>query len=112
VLEDAGVAFYAYRTSEPEQPPIGSRDYEFVVGVQYSSLRNWSVVGRDPGCHEEDNWPPPSFIEDTISGGFELYYKGRITPSTEDECRGLERTAVWSDEQVVDRLMGDHKWEY
>jgi hypothetical protein len=110
VLEDAAVAFYAQRSTDPEQPPIGSRKYEFVVGVYYGSLRNWAVVGRDPGRDDDENWPPPAFIEDSISGGFQTYYKGVITPSTAEECQGLERAAVWSDEQVVDRLMGDQKW--
>lgn len=33
VLRDASVAFYSETTAEPGLPPIGSRDYQFVVGV-------------------------------------------------------------------------------
>jgi hypothetical protein len=33
VLRDASVAFYSETTPEPGAPPVGSRSYQFVVGV-------------------------------------------------------------------------------
>ena len=50
VLRDANVAFYSETTTEPGLPPVGSRDYQFVVGVYddvFSSV-NITVVSHDP----------------------------------------------------------------
>jgi len=33
VLRDASVAFYKGRSDDPARPPIGDREFEFVVGV-------------------------------------------------------------------------------
>lgn len=33
LLRDASVAFYRGTRDAPDQPPIGSRDFQFVVGV-------------------------------------------------------------------------------
>ena len=33
VLRDASVAFYKGRSDDPARPPIGDREFEFVVGA-------------------------------------------------------------------------------
>lgn len=38
------------------------------------------------------------------------YVRGEIIPSTEDVCKDLERVAVWDRNHIVDRIMGDTKW--
>ncbi len=50
VLRDASVAFYSETTAEPGVPPVGSRNYQFVVGVYGDVLTSEgvSVVGHDP----------------------------------------------------------------
>ncbi len=112
VLRDASVAFYSETTAEPGLPPIGSRDYQFVVGVYDDVLTSErvSVVGRDPSQTPEDDWPPPSCITDPISGTVRIYHKGHIRAATPEECEGLERTAVWDYHHLIDRLMGSSKW--
>lgn len=61
VLRAASVAFYSETTTEPDLPPIGSRDYQFVVGVYADVLNSEgvSVVGHDPSQAPEDDWPLP-----------------------------------------------------
>jgi hypothetical protein len=105
VMRDATVGFY--RTGSDERhPPIGSRNYQFVVGVYDDVLTSdqCQVVGHDPSRDPEDDWPPPMCIQDSISGGFSLYHKGEIRPATKEECEGLESAAVWDYEHLVERL--------
>jgi hypothetical protein len=106
VLRDAGVAFYRATTKEPGQPPIGSRDYQFVVGVYDDVLtsKKCPVVGHDPSRDAEDEWPPPQSVEDPISGQFQVYHKGVMRPATTDECDGLEPAAVWDYDHLIERL--------
>lgn len=51
----------------------------------------------------------PRFIQDAISGRLTLSDDGGTTsrPATFDQCRGLERLAVWEPQHVEDRLR-DH----
>ena len=107
VLRDAGVAFYRTTTDKPGHPPIGSRDYQFVVGVDNHSLRSDLVplVGFDPGKDETDDWPPAQAIWDPITGAPQLYVRGEIRPATVEEATGLEPVAVWSLVHLIPRLM-------
>jgi hypothetical protein len=111
VLKDASVAFYRERSTARRQPPIGSRDFEFIVGVYDADLRRWPVVGHDPSATDDEDWPPPKQIEDVISGTHQIYDHGEIRLAIGDEWQGLERAAVWNERHVVDRLLGDHHWE-
>jgi Immunity protein 26 len=106
VLKDACVAFYRERSTAGQQPPIGSRDFEFIVGVYDDALRRWSVVGHDPSATDDENWPPPFQIEDVISGEHRIYERGETRPAIGDEWQGLERAAVSDERHVVDRLLG------
>jgi hypothetical protein len=104
VLRDAGVAFYRQRTTEPLQPPIGSRDFEFTVGVYEDVIRSAEVVGHDPSAGEAEDWPPPSFVQDPIEGRVQIYERGQLRDATPDECVGLERAAVWDRHHLIERL--------
>ncbi|GAA1768024.1 immunity 26/phosphotriesterase HocA family protein [Agromyces humatus] len=107
VLRDAAVAFYRTTTDEPGLPPIGNRDYQFVVGVDNHALRSDLVpaVGFDPGIDEADEWPPAQATWDPITGAPRLYARGEIRPATVEEATGLEPAAVWSLEHLIPRLM-------
>lgn len=107
VLKDASVAFYATRSDEPERPPIGDRDYEFVVGVYDDVLRadDVPVVGHDPSVDPDDDWPPPYCVRDPLSGEVSIYHHGALELATEEQCRGLEPAAVWDRHHLVERLM-------
>jgi hypothetical protein len=112
VLLDASVAFYSKTTAEPGVPPIGSRNYQFIVGVYDDVLTSEgvSVVGHDPSQEPEDDWPPPNSIRDPVSGSMSIYYHGQIRAATPEECEGMEPAAVWDLHHLVDRLMGIRKW--
>jgi hypothetical protein len=112
VLRDASVAFYSETTAEPGLPPVGSRDYQFVVGVYDDVLTSEgvSVVGHDPSQAPEDDWPPPNSIRDPISGVMRIYHHGHMRAATPEESEGLEPAAVWDLHHLIDRLMGVRKW--
>ena len=107
VLKDAGIGIYSRVSDSPGHPPIGDRDYLFVVGVYDHALRPDKVanVGVDPSQDSEEDWPPPSYMKDRISGRYSIYHHGQIRPSTEDECRGIEKTAVWDLHHIIERIM-------
>ena len=107
VLKDASVGFYRGTTAEPRHPPIGSRDYQFVVGVYDDVVKSKKcpVVGHDPSQAIDDEWPPPYCVRDPITGRVQLYHKGVMRPATNDECRGREPAAAWDYHHLVDRLM-------
>lgn len=108
VLRDASVAFHRVRTREPGQPPLGSRDYEFVVGVYDDVLRSEAVpvVGHDPSTEPDDEWPPPHSVYHPLTGRTDVYDKGVIRRADESETSGLEPAAVWGLHHLVDRLIG------
>ena len=114
VYRDVGVAIYRRISRIPNTPPIGSRDFLFQVGMYRAVLTNCEVriVGRDPFTKGEDEWPPPKCIKDVLSGGFEIYHKGKIRESSATECKGLERSAVWDLHHIVDRILHGKKSKY
>lgn len=114
VLRDAAVGFYRETTAEPGNPPIGSRDYQFVVGVYEDVLKDDQVpvVGHDPSRDADDDWPPPMSVTDAVSGRARLYVRGAFQPAEDqDEARKLEPAAAWDLNHLVDRLMGSGKWQ-
>jgi hypothetical protein len=112
-LRDSAVAFYRGVSSQPGHPPIGSRDFQFIVGVYLDVVRSADVpiVGYDPLDADEDGWPPAGVITDPITGAKRIYERGSMRPAVGDEWVGLETAAVWDRNHIVDRLMGDgEKW--
>ncbi len=104
VYRDASIGFYRARTTDPNSPPIGSRDFAFFVGVDDQSFKHLQVVGSDPFGPGEEDWPPPASIRDVISGEYSIYDHGSIRPSTIDEAAHLEPAAVWSLGELQERL--------
>ena len=104
VYRDASVAFYRLQTDEPAEPPVGSRDFAFVVGVHDSVMSRVVVVAVDPFLPGEDEWPPPFSIRDPISGGWSLYHHGEIRRSTPEVAQHMEPAAVWEIDDLIERL--------
>jgi hypothetical protein len=104
VLRDACVAFYRRRTTEPGRPPIGERDFEFIVGVYADVVKSHPVVGHDPSANDDEDWPPPQRITDAIDGSFSIYHRAAMRPSNEDETAGLETAPVWNEQHLIERL--------
>jgi hypothetical protein len=111
VLRDAAVAFYRARSKEPNQPPTGSREFQFVVRIYDSVLGKWPVVGSDPSRSSEEDWPPPASVTDPITKRLKyIYDRGEMRPlKPDEETAGLEPAEVWEYEEVVDRLIRQAK---
>lgn len=110
-FRDACIAIYRNMSVLPGQVPQ-TEDYQFVVGVYNDVLKSgkWPVVENRPFKSEDESWPPPMCVIDKISGKYEIYYKGELIPSNEENCSGLEEAAVWEAEHIVDRIMGIDIW--
>lgn len=89
-----------------------SEEYSFFVGAYKDLLQDgeWKIVSNRPFAADEEAWPPPQCIKDKISGKYSLYYKGNILPSSEEECKELEHVAAWDRNHIIDRIMGNTKW--
>lgn len=89
-----------------------NENYMFFVGVYKDLLQDgeWEVVENRAFLTDDDAWGPPLCIIDKISGKYSMYLKGQIVPSTKAECEGLEQAAAWDRQHVVDRIMGETKW--
>jgi hypothetical protein len=107
VFRDASVGIYQKTFDSPVTTPIES-GFAFTVGHYDDILKSgvWPIIGHEPFASAEEEWPPPHFIKDIITGDYSIYNKGVIRSSTEDECRGLEPAAVWDSDHVINRLMG------
>ena len=111
VYHDASVGIYRQITDKPGQPPIGSGDFLFTVGM-YDDILTYGqvqIIGADPFPDAESAWPPATCIKDSISGEYSLYHRGEITPSTKRRCAGLEEAAVWDYDHIVERIMDGGK---
>ena len=111
VLRDASVGIYQKIFDSSIERPIES-PFAFIVGLYDDVLKSgvWPIVGHEPFESVEDEWPPPNFVLDVISGEYSIYHEGEMRPSTEEECRGLEEAAVWAAHHVIDRIMGGTKY--
>lgn len=78
--------------------------YSYIITRGY-----WPIIGIMP-IKEEFREMPNEFIHhDYGKVEFELYdpNTGSITPSTREECKNLERAAVWDRNHIIDRIR-DH----
>jgi hypothetical protein len=107
IYKDASVGIYRQVTNEPDQPPVGSRDFMFNVGIYDDIVTSGEcpIVGHDPFKDSESSWPAPNCIIDPISGEYSIYHKGEIRAASEVECEGLEEAAVWDLQHIISRIM-------
>ena len=84
VYDEAGLGVYSQITDEPHKPPIGSRDFQFIIGVYNKVLTSgeWPIVGKDSFGENEDPWPPPRCIIDSISGKYRAGGPGKTVDLT------------------------------
>lgn len=109
IYADACVAFYKHiGTSETDLPQ--NEDYAFIVGLYNSGITQMKLVEKRPFHSLEEAVPPPTKVHDPISGKYSIYRNGELLPSSYEECKDLETCAVWELNHVIDRLIGDDKW--
>jgi hypothetical protein len=87
-------------------------EYHFIVGVYQDVLKSgeWTVIDKRSFKSEDEAWPPPMCVIDSISGGCSIYHKGEFINATKAECDGLEVAAVWDKTHIIDRIMGNNQW--
>jgi hypothetical protein len=114
MYKDATAGIYSRVSEAPNQPPLGSRDFAFFVGIYEHILKKriWKVIAQDLFGVDEDQWPPPNSIIDPITGECEIYHRGKIRPATRADCEGLEPAAVWDAPHVVDRILHGRESKY
>ena len=109
VLRDASVAVYRSTSSFQRQPPIGERDFAFIVGV-YDDVPGSAacpVVGRDPFDDPTDAWPPPHKVVDPITQRVRIYHHGEIHEASDPAAaEKLEKATVWDLQHLIDRIRG------
>lgn len=109
IYKDASVGIYRQISSESGNPPIGSRDFLFNVGMFDDDIKTgkFQIVGRDPFSDSESPWPPPQCVINNYDNTYSLYHMGEITKASKEECIGLEEAAVWDiEEHIIPRIMG------
>lgn len=111
VFNDACIAIYKNTSTSIKDIPQ-TEDYQFIVGVYKDVLTSgkWEKVANRPFDNSDESWPSPMFVLDRISGEYSIYHKGEMKKSTKEECADLEEAAVWDAHHIVDRIMGDNKW--
>jgi hypothetical protein len=112
VFRDASVGIYRTTTDAPSQPPLGEREYRFIVGMYDAVVKRARLVGRDPFRTPDEEWPPPTSIRDPISGSYSIYTRGEIVPATAASAAGLEPTAVWDLPDIIARIMVEDRPEF
>jgi hypothetical protein len=110
ILNSPLVAFYDLRRSEiPELEEILRSPIAFSVWVMKYAVTDgdWPVIGNAP-LEEELLEEPLFFKKDIISGVLSIYQDNDdFIPATKEQCKVLERAAVWDRCHIVDRL-NDH----
>jgi hypothetical protein len=110
-FRDASIGIYVQIGENIEDLPK-KEDYQFIVGVYNDvlTLGDWPLVDYRPFKNEEEEWPPPYCIIDSISCEVSIYHKGEISKANKDDCQGLEIAAVWEAEDIIDRITGGDTW--
>ena len=104
IYRDATVCFYRQASRTPGQPPIGSRDFAFCIGVYDDVVARWERVGADPFDSDDTAWPPAKSIQDPITGRWSVYEHGVIRPAEASEAEPLERASAWDEHHLLPRL--------
>ena len=109
IFNDVSVAFYKHiGVSETDLPK--EEKYAFIVSVYNSGVTRMKFVEKRPYISIEEVTAPPTKIHDPITGKYSQYINGEIFLSSFEECKDLETCAVWELDHVIDRLMGNDKW--
>ena len=111
IFKDSCVAYYKKIGESIDDIP-DTEDYQFIVGTYQKLVKGniWTFVEHRPYKSEDEVTAPPNSMYNSLTDQFSIYYKGEIRPSSLEECKDLEPAAIWDEEHIIDRLMGDNKW--
>jgi len=113
ILDYAGFAFYDIHSSQRigNIEHITGKPILFILAVYNDVVTSghWVKIGSEP-LHPLLKLLPLQFIQDALRPErFKLYYpnSGTIISASKEDCKGLERCAVWDANHVEERLR-DH----
>jgi hypothetical protein len=105
-------SFYDFNTKEPvhDLDRIAARPILFSLLVHKSALKKWKAIGNRP-LEENLRRGITRFLQDIVDPSKCVIADedGNERPATPSECVGLERSAVWEDNHVEDRLLDTFK---
>jgi hypothetical protein len=108
ILEPPYDAFYDYRTSTPDADldRIATRPILFKISVRYSKSNPWIIIGWR-AIEQRLSQPVVLFRQDVGNFRHCTIYDtvGNVRSAEPQECIGLERSAVWEQHAVEDRLL-------
>lgn len=110
VFQGPAIGVYKQRGSAPDDVPEAD-EYDFFVYVYKHVYRKWHYIQNKPFNSDDDSWPPPFCWVDQITGEGSVYYRCEKRSCTYEECKDLEILAVWDEIPLIDRLMGNPKWQ-
>jgi hypothetical protein len=110
VLADTDMVFFDSR-NKADQPlaDILSSNVLFRVGVNSDAILDgrWIKVGKAE-ISQEHLIPVSRFIQNALNPEkFEIYTGGTTRSASKDECKNLDRCAVWAVNHIEDRIR-DH----
>ena len=113
ILEDASFAIYDIYSADriSNIHDIVNRPVLFIVAVYNDVITRgkWLKVGSIP-LEKELRVLPMKFVQDALHPSRFSFYNpntGEMTPTNKENCKGLERAAVWDAHHVEDRIR-DH----
>ena len=107
VISDLRMAFYDLKSSgllPIEQVAVAPVLFVVVVDSTPIEDGNWPIIGRAP-LEEHLLKPPTFFVWDVIAERLFTTQDWHVqTPATVEECQGLERATLWSQDFIERRL--------
>lgn len=110
IFKQSYVGFYKYFGNNEKDLPV-DEDYAFIISVHREVISTMKLVGKKAIKDDKEVEPPPQRIVDPITGKCRIYINGEIKPSSYNECKDLENCACWELNHIIDRLMGNNKWQ-
>lgn len=108
VVATGDIAFYEHRTTEPagDLDQIGSRPLLYTLSVRFTDPSRWEDIGHRP-LEGTVAQPVVFFMQDLMDSSDCRIFdsEGMSRPATPEECIGLERSAVWEQHGVEQRLL-------
>ena len=109
IYKGIGAGFYKKLSNTPNTPPIGSRDFFFLIGFQSGVLEDgiYHIIGKDPFGENEDQWIPPTYSYNLGLEKYIIYHQGEIIKYTKNksDCNGLEAGGAWNIDEIIKRIM-------
>jgi hypothetical protein len=113
ILKKPSFAFYDIKTKDNIEnlDVLENLSILFIIAVYDDAVTKgrWIKIGKRP-LEPSLKKLPLKFMQDKMKpSNFSLYNpnNGEIVPATKEQCKDLERAAVWEPEHVEDRLR-DH----